>query len=86
MKNSFNNLKTNLSENDIDEIVSLICHKCRLDTYRKVRSILTYRASSIPSYGILERLTKNSAGSWSYCAGQSYLDEIRTIREIIVKG
>jgi len=86
MKNSFNDLKTNLTENDINQIVSIVCRKCRVDTYRLVRSILTYHPSSIPHYGILERLTKEPDGTWFYCAGQSYPDEIRTVREIIIKG
>ena len=39
----------------------------------------------MPTYGILERLTKEGE-DWSYRAGQSYPDEIRTIREIILEG
>ena len=38
----------------------------------------------IPYHGILGRLIKDR-GVWSYCAGQSYPDEIRTVRKIILE-
>ena len=85
MRNSFNDLKTQLSEQDVDQIIEIIGHRCRVKTCNRLRSILTYSPSLVPTYGILERLTKENGG-WSYCAGQSYPDEIRTLREIILKG
>lgn len=85
MRNSFNDLKTQLSEQDVDQIIEIIGHRCRIKTCNRLRSILTYSPSLVPTYGILERLTKENGG-WSYCAGQSYPDEIRTLREIILKG
>jgi len=85
MKNSFNDLKTQLSEQDVDQIIEIVGHRCRVKTCNRLRSILTYSPSLVPTYGILERLTKEN-GKWSYCAGQSYTDEIRTLREIILKG
>lgn len=85
MKNSFNDLKTQLSEQDVDQIVSLVGHRCRIKTCNRIRSILTYSPSLVPSYGILERLTREN-NQWSYCAGQSYPDEIKTVRNIILNG
>lgn len=85
MKNSFNDLKNQLSEQDIDQIIEIVGYRCRVKTCNRIRSILTYSPSLIPTYGILERLTKENGG-WSYCAGQSYPDEIKTLREIILKG
>lgn len=85
MKNSFNDLKNQLSEQDIDQIIEIVGHRCRIKTCNRLRSILTYSPSLVPTYGILERLTKENGG-WSYCAGQSYPDEIKTLREIILKG
>ena len=85
MKNSFNDLKTQLSKQDVDQIVEIVGHRCRVKTCNRLRSILTYSPSLVPTYGILERLTKENGG-WSYCAGQSYPDEIKTLREIILKG
>jgi len=85
MDKSFNDLKGELTESDIDNLVTLLGKHCRLGTLQRLRSCLTYGASRIASYGILERLVKEENGAWSYCAGQSYPDEIRTIREIIIK-
>lgn len=86
MNNSFNHLKTQLTDADISAILSIVGYRCREKTLRRLRSILTYARSTIPTYGIFNRLTKESDGSWSYCAGQSYTDEIRTLRECILKG
>ncbi len=82
---TFNELKTQLTEKDIDEILTIVGYRCRVNTINKLGARLTYSPSTIPNYGILERLTKDSYGLWSYCAGQSYTDEIRTIREIFLK-
>lgn len=83
---SFNELKTQLTESDIDQIVAIVTHRCRAKTTNRVRSILTYSPSLIPSYGILSRLLKDSKNNWEYVAGQSYPDEIRTIRDILLNG
>jgi hypothetical protein len=81
---TFNDLKTQLSDNDIDQILAILGYRCRVGTIRRMRSVLTYAPSAIPTYGILSRLMKDG-DTWSYCAGQSYPDEIRTIKEIILK-
>lgn len=85
MQLNFNNQKNNLKEEDIDQIVNIVSHGCRSKTRLRIRSIVTYHPSLIPSYGIFERLMKEN-NQWSYCAGQSYPDEIRTLRECILKG
>lgn len=82
---TFNELKTFLSEQDIDQIIEIIGKGCRVKTCQRLRSILTYSPSLIPSYGIFERLIRED-GQWSYIAGQSYPDEIRALKEIILKG
>lgn len=82
--NTFNDLKTKLSEDDISAILSIVGYRCREKTIRRLRSMLTYGTNAIPTYGIFGRLTRESDGSWSYCAGQSYPDEIRTLRECIL--
>lgn len=80
---NLNTLKQSLTENDIDQIVAIVCHRCRIKTTNRIRSILTYHPSSIPNYGIFDRLLKEG-NTWSYCAGQSYPDEIRTLRDCIL--
>ncbi len=81
---TFNNLKSELTENDIDQLVALLGSRCRENTLRKLRINLELCASQIPIYGILDRLMKEN-DEWSYCAGQSYPDEIRTVRKIILE-
>jgi hypothetical protein len=81
--NNFNNLKKNLTDQDIDELVSIIGHRCQDHTKTRIRSILKYDSSRIPIAGILDRLTKESYG-WQYFAGQSYPDEIRVVRQLIL--
>lgn len=83
---NLNTEKTNLTTSDIDQILGIVGHRCRVKTVNRLRSILTYSPSLIPSYGIFDRLMKDTNGEWSYCAGQSYPDEIRTLRECILEG
>ena len=89
MKNlNFNTEKLKLNDSDIDQLVDIIGSRCQYRTKARLRSILTYPSGVLnimPTYGILERLTKEGE-DWSYRAGQSYPDEIRTIREIILEG
>lgn len=82
-KNSFNDLKTNLAEQDIDQIIAIVGRRCQIKTCNRLRSILTYSPSSIETCGIMGRLIKDN-GNWQYIAGQSYPDEIRIVREIIL--
>ena len=73
-----------MSESQIEDLVRLVCKRCSVKTYTRVRSNLTYSLSHIPQHGILNRLTWDASKlEWNYCAGQSYPDEIRTVREII---
>lgn len=82
---NFNDHKLNLTEDDIDQLVIIITYRCSEKTKRRVRSILSYNPSLIPIAGILNRLIKED-GHWEYCAGQSYPDEVRLVRELILKG
>ena len=82
---NFNTLKGSLDTHDVSELTAIIGHRCSQKTKDRIKSILTYDSSRIPSYGILERLMFEEF-HWSYCVGQSYVDEIRTIRNIILRG
>lgn len=84
MKNQFNDLKNNLNETDINEILQLVGKGCRDKTKARLRSILTYGPSTIEDCGIMRRLTKEPDGSWEYCAGQDYTAEIKTVRNVIL--
>lgn len=80
---NFNTLRETLTEQDIDAILAIVGYRCRVKTLQRLRSILTYHPSSIGRYGIFERLIKED-GVWEYVAGQSYPDEIRTLKDCIL--
>ena len=75
-----------LNESDIDAIVAIVGEHCRHKTKARLRSILTYGASTIPDYGIMGRLIFTGEHGWEYIAGQCYPSEIKTLRECILKG
>lgn len=81
---NLNNMKGQLTEDDIDKLVCLIGYRCRIKTLNRIRSVLTY-PRGLQSYGIFDRVIKRPDGKWEYVAGQSYDDEIKTVRELIVK-
>lgn len=80
---NFNDLKSNLTDLDIEQIVTIVGYRCRIRTVNRLTSILKYGPSSIGNFGILSRLVKES-GRWEYIAGQSYTDEIRVVRDCIL--
>jgi hypothetical protein len=59
---------------------------CREKTKKRLRSICLYSLNSIELCGVLQRVEYDPdyKGIWSYCAGQSYTDEIRTARNVIL--
>lgn len=84
-----------LTAQDIDEIVAIVGHGCREKTRNRLYSMLRYGMSAMDSYGIFDRLLKEPRydsqigasplrGRWTYVAGQSYPDEIRTLRNCIL--
>lgn len=85
MQINFNNSRETLTENDKDQIIAIVTKGCRIKNTMRVRSILTYDALRLSHYGIFSRLIKEG-DRWGYCAGQSYTDEIKTVRELILKG
>ena len=82
---NFNDLKTNLSADDIVQLVRLLGYRCQVKTISRLRSVLTYGPSTIPTVGIFNRLIKEN-GRWDYVAGQHYPSEIKLVRELITKG
>lgn len=84
-QHNFNTCKSNFALTDIYALASIIGHGCRQKTKDRLISVLIYDTSKIPCYGILERLIFENF-EWRYTAGQSYKDEIKTIRNIILRG
>lgn len=68
------------------QLVELLGWRCRQGT----KDILARRLrfpSTLKNYGIFSRVVIDGAREGvHYIAGQSYPDEIRTIRELILKG
>ncbi len=75
--------KVGLSDADVEEITELLTKRCKMRTVNAVRWALMGLPSGY-NFGIFGRVVRESHG-WSYCAGQSYTDEIRTVRELLVK-
>jgi S-adenosylhomocysteine hydrolase len=82
---NFNNQKEILTDEDIQGIMLILGKGLRMKNFQRLKSMLKYGRNTIPNCGILDRLIKENDG-WSYCAGQSYPDEIRTVRNIILTG
>ena len=82
---NFNNCKQNFELTDVYALASIIGHGCRQKTKDKLISVLIYETAKIPSYGILERLMFENF-EWRYTAGQDYRAEIKTIRNILLRG
>jgi hypothetical protein len=81
---NFNNYRDKLTEKDKAEIFEILSSRCRQKTKELLAKRLDKHLDLIPEYGILNRLIKEKHG-WNYCAGQSYPDEIRTVRKIILE-
>lgn len=75
---------TEITEGQIDGMVDLFGKHCMHNTKRRLRSILTYGFSSLSNWSIYQRVMFDG-DEVSYYAGQSYPDEIRSIRQLILK-
>lgn len=76
-----------LNDEQRESFTSLITYRCRSNTVARVRSIMTYDGNktlkSFPMW-LQERIVFKGNDA-SYVAGQSYPDEIRSIRERVLK-
>lgn len=74
-----------LSDNARLSMLNLFTPRCREKTVTRLRSILQYSFSSLESYGIYGRVIYDPASdSFEYQGGQSYPNEIRTVRECLL--
>jgi len=71
-----------LDSSEIDQLVGVLGSRCSEHTKRKLHFALRC-VPNIQAYGIYGRVMLNPV---SYCAGQSYPDEIRTVRGLLIKG
>ena len=71
-----------LTESEIESGVRLLGSHCQQRSKDRLRRTLGY-VPDIQSYGIFGRVMLQN-GEMTYCAGQSYPDEIRTVRECLI--
>ena len=67
-----------------EELADLLCWRCGEKTRTKVRARLGFLRGTAPCW-LYGRLTHSEAGGWEYTPAQSYPDEIRAIREAIIR-
>lgn len=72
-----------LTENEIDALVNLLGHGCMQKTKDRLERRLALLILQ-PNYGIYGRVLLSPR--LEYCAGQSYTDEIKTVRNLLLKG
>ena len=73
----------------VAQLVELLGSRCRRETKDKLYKRLC-APRRLPTAGIFARvhLVDDSDGKkvWRYCAGRSYTDEIKVVRQIILDG
>lgn len=80
---NFNQLKGKFTENDVNELVGLLCVRCSKSTKNRMRSILAFN-KHIRAHGIYDRIIFDRY--WQYIPGQDEVSELRTIRHLIIGG
>jgi hypothetical protein len=77
-----------LTDHQQQEILSIIGKGCRADTKARLSRRLQLPLSLWVRYGDYSRLiiADDTESAPYYIAGQSYTDEIKTIRKLILKG
>jgi flavin-dependent dehydrogenase len=74
--------KQALSQQEIESAVYVLGSGCRKETKRKLALVLNC-VPDIRACGIYGRVFLED-GKVSYCPGQSYMDEIRTVRNLLL--
>ncbi len=67
------------------ELWKMVSKGCREKTKDRLKSICWYGLTNLKPKGIYDRIRFDHNGT-RYNAGQSYTDEIRTIRELFLEG
>ena len=83
-KNNSTDLPTTLTETEQTMIVYEIGKGCRQKTKDKLRRMVSLPLSLWNNYGIYSRMTFKN-GLPEYICGQSWTDEMRTLRECLIK-
>lgn len=72
---------TDLTEDELNQLVSLLGNRCRQATKNRLFYAIKFNQRR---YGIYDRVCIRP--EVYYCAGQSYPDEIRTVRKLLLGG
>lgn len=79
----FENGATHLTETEQSALFCLISKRCRVNTKDKLSRRLELPLSLWKDYGIYRRVTFDNQGI-DYICGQSWSDEMRTLRECVL--
>ena len=84
----FSNGQTILTDQQQTEILAIIGKGCRADTKDRLSRRLSLPLSLWPRYGIFSRLivADDNDRAPYYICGQSWNDEMQTLRKLILKG
>jgi hypothetical protein len=74
-----------LSHQQIDMIISMIGYRCRQDTKKRLKRRLALPLALLKNHGIYDRLMIGDR-SIEYVCGQSWDDEMRVLRECLIKN
>lgn len=85
-KNLYSLISNNveMSDEQCENLAVFLGKGCREKTKKRLLSICKYGLLSVELCGILRRVNLEPDNTWSYCAGQSYPDEIRVVRNVIL--
>ena len=85
-KNLYNLISNNvkITDEQLENLALFLGKGCREKTKKRLLSVCKYGLFSVELCGILRRVALEPDNTWSYCAGQSYPDEIRTVRGVIL--
>lgn len=78
-------VQIDLSNDQVDELVKMIGYRCRHDTKAKLRRRLELPLALLRNHGIYGRVVITENGCTYYC-GQSWDDEMRTLRECLINN
>lgn len=84
-KDGWKSIDAKLDGDDIGQIMSIVGNRCHVRTKQRIMAALC-NVRNIDSHGILQRMQYSHERGWEYCAGQSYPDEIRTVRKCLIKN
>jgi hypothetical protein len=74
-----------LTEAQQDAIFDFVAKGCRINTKETIKRRLNMPLSLWREYGIYSRIMFDDKYGASYCCGQSWPDEMRTLRECMTK-